>query len=527
MEFIISSTTIYVIAISFIFLLYYYRLRLTSPSKAPPAAGGARPFTGHLHLMGGGGGGSQLPHIKLAALADKHGPIFTIRLGLRRAAVVSSPELAKELFTACDAAVSGRPQLRAAKHLGYNFAMFAFCPYGAYWRGVRKIVAAELLSNRRVDLLGHVRVSEIEISINELYKLWEKRNYEGVLLLSVEMKQWFSNLNLNVVLMMVAGKRYYYGGGGAETETRRCRAVMRDFFDLAGMFVAADALPYLGWMDLGGHEKRMKETAKEFDGIVGGWLAEHRKREYSGGVVDDRDFMDVMLSVVQSANLQCQYDADTIIKATCTILIAGGSDTTTVMLVWILCLLLNNLSVLKKAQEEIDEQVGRERRVNESDITNLVYLQAIVKETMRLHPAAPLGGPREFTEDTTVGGYLVPKGTWLIVNAWKLHRDPRVWGDDVLEFRPERFLSGPHMNVDVRGQDFELIPFGAGRRSCPGTSFGLHMLHLVLASLLQAFDLSTVSSNEIVDMTESVGLTNSKATPLDVLVAPRLSPGLY
>ncbi|KAL7102046.1 hypothetical protein ACP275_08G095300 [Erythranthe tilingii] len=397
--------------------------------------------------------------------------------------------------------------------------MFAFCPYGAYWRVIRKLVAAELLSNRRVDLLRHARVSEIESSINELYKLQEEEEKinsggEGVLL-PVEMKQWFSNLNLNVVLRMVAGKRYYYGGGGAET--RRCRAVKRDFFDdLAGMFVAADALPYLGWMDLGGYEKKMKETAKELDGIVGGWLAEHRKREYSGENVDDRDFMDVMLSVVQSANLPCQYEADTIIKATCTILIAGGSDTTTVMLVWVLCLVLNNPN----------EQVGRERRVDESDITNLVYLQAIVKETMRLHPAAPLGGAREFTEDTTVGGYLVPKGTWLIVNAWKLHRDPHVWGDDVMEFRPERFLSGPHMNVDVRGQDFELIPFGAGRRSCPGTSFGLHMLHLVLASLLQAFDLSTVS-NEIVDMIESVGLTNSKATPLDVLVALRLSPGLY
>ncbi|KAL7141996.1 hypothetical protein ABFS83_08G092600 [Erythranthe nasuta] len=523
MEFIISSITI---AISFIFLFYYYRLRLTSTSKAPPAAGGARPFTGHLHLMGDGGGGSQaqLPHIKLAALADKHGPIFTIRLGLRRAVVVSSPELAKELFTACDAAVSGRPQLRAAKHLGYNFAMFAFCPYGAYWRVIRKIVTTELLSNRRLDLLRHARVSEIESSINELYKLWEEKEE-----LSVEMKQWFSNLNLNVVLRMVAGKRYYDGGGGGGgAETRRCMAVMRDFFDLAGMFVAADALPYLGWMDLGGHEKRMKETAKELDGIVGGWLAEHRKkREYSGeDDDDDRDFMDVMLSVVQTANLQCQYDADTIIKATCTILIGGGSDTTTIMLVWVLCLLLNNPSVLKNAQQEIDEHVGRERRVNESDITNLIYLQAIVKETMRLHPAAPLGGLREFTEDTTVGGYLVPKGTWLIVNAWKLHRDPHVWGDDVMDFRPERFLSGPHMNVDIRGQDFELIPFGAGRRSCPGISFGLHMLHLVLASLLQAFDLSTVS-NEIVDMTESVGLTNSKATPLDVLVAPRLSPGLY
>lgn len=205
-------------------------------------------------------------------------------------------------------------------------------------------------------------------------------------------------------------------------------------------------------------------------------------------------------------------------------LIVGGSDTTTVMLVWALCLLLNNRSVLKKAQEELDEQVGRERRVDESDIGNLIYLQAIVRETLRLYPAGPFAF-REFIEDCNVRGYHVARGTWLIVNLWKLHRDPDMWGEDVSEFKPERFLNR-HRDVDVRGQDFELIPFGAGRRVCPGTNFGLHMLHLVLANLLQAFDLSTVS-DEAVDMSESVGLTNSKATPLDVLIAPRLSPTLY
>ncbi|KAL7141993.1 hypothetical protein ABFS83_08G092300 [Erythranthe nasuta] len=524
-------------AIAFIFLFsYYYRLSAKPKTKSPPAAGGARPFTGHLHLMaggsGGGGGGGGLPHIRLAALADEYGPVFTIRLGVHRAMVVSSSDLAKELFTAFDAAISSRPKLRATKHLGRDSATFGFSPYSAYWKELRKIVSVELLSNRRIELLRKVRVSEIDESVKELYELCKKKKDQvynsggggGVL---VDMKEWFGNLNLNVVLRMVAGKRF---SGDAE-ETRQCLVVMRDFFQLAGTFVPADAFPYLRWMDLGGHEKKMMETAKELDGIVGGWLAEHRKkREYSGDDdykgVDDRDFMDVMLSVKQSANLRGQYDSDTIIKATCESLIAGGTDTTSIMLVWALCLLLNNRRVLKKAQEELDERVGRERRVNESDISSLVYLQAIAKETLRLYPAAPLGGFREFTEDINIRGYNVPKGTWLIVNLWKLHRDPRVWGEDAMEFRPERFLSGPHVNLDVKGQDFELIPFGAGRRICPGTSFGMHMLHLVLANVLQAFDLSTVS-DEVVDMAETVGLTNNKAMPLDVLVSPRLTSSLY
>ncbi|KAK2969400.1 hypothetical protein RJ640_020343 [Escallonia rubra] len=205
-------------------------------------------------------------------------------------------------------------------------------------------------------------------------------------------------------------------------------------------------------------------------------------------------------------------------------LIAGGGDTVTVMLIWALSLLLNNRHALKRTQDELDEHVGKDRQVNESDINNLVYLQAVVKETLRLYPAAPISGLREFAEDCTVGGFHVRKGTRLIMNLGKLQRDPKVWSNPA-EFRPERFLT-THKDVDVKGQHFELIPFGAGRRSCPGTNFGLQMLHLVLATLLHSFELSSLVDAPV-DMTKSAGLTNLKATPLEVLLAPRLSPNVY
>ncbi|KAL3639915.1 Flavonoid-6-hydroxylase [Castilleja foliolosa] len=513
--------------IAFFFLVYYqywskYNPKTSSTSTyiAPPAeAGGARLFTGHLHLMAGGSAFTELPHFKLAALADKYGPIFTIRLGVKRALVVSSWELAKELYTTHDLTISSRPKLRAAKHLSYDFVMFGFAPYSKYYSRMRKLISVELLSNSRVEMQRNVRVSETSDSINDLYKLWEENKKKVV----VDMKKWLGDLNLNVVVRVVAGKRFC---GGDEDETRRCKEVFRDFFHLAGKFVPADALPYLRWLDIGGHEKKMKETAKELDIIVDRWLAEHRKEnERSGEDKKPRDFMDVMLSLADRAQLDSEYDSDTIIKATCQTLISGGTDTTTVMLVWAVSLLLNNRHVLKKAQQELDKHVGKERRVNESDIENLVYLKAITKEILRLYPAGPLGGIREFSENCNVGGYNVQKGTWLIVNMWRLHRDPTVWGDDSLEFNPERFLS-KHGDLDVRGQHFELIPFGAGRRICPGVNFGMQMMHLVLANLLHAFDLSTVS-DETVDMTESAGMTNMKATPLDVLVSPRLSAKLY
>ncbi|XVF63952.1 hypothetical protein PTKIN_Ptkin09bG0128100 [Pterospermum kingtungense] len=462
--------------------------------QKPPEAAGRWPLIGHLHVLAG----SQLPYLALGELANKYGPIFRIRIGLHPAVVVSSSDLAKEIFTTYDVVVSSRPKLTVGNYLGHNYANFGFCPYGAYWRELRKITASELMSNRRLELLKHIRESEVEGSIKELYKLWTKNK----------------------------GKRFFGAGvASEEKDVRRCRKAMREFFRLAGLFVVRDAIPFLGWLDLGGHEKAMKNTAKELDSIMEEWLDEHRKKKEAVGEVakGDQDFIHVLLSVLEGIDL-AGYDVDTVTKATSLTLLVGGTDTVTVTLTWTLALLLNNRHALEKAQEELDIQIGKGRLVNDSDIDKLVYLQAIVKESLRLYPAGPLGGARELSEDCTIGGYLVPKGTRLIVNLWKIHRDPQAWSDP-LEFKPERFVTS-QSHIDVKGQDFELIPFGAGRRLCPGSNFGLQMTHLVLASLLHAFDILN-PSNEPVDMTGSPGLTNIKATPLEIRVKPRLSPSLY
>ena len=205
-------------------------------------------------------------------------------------------------------------------------------------------------------------------------------------------------------------------------------------------------------------------------------------------------------------------------------LILAATDTTTVTLTWALSLLLNNREALKKAKQELDIQVGRERQVKESDVKNLEYLQAILKETMRLYPAGPLLVPHESLEDCTLVGYNIPIGTRLLVNVPKLHRDPSVWVNPT-EFQPERFLT-THKDVDVKGQHFELIPFGSGRRMCPGISFALQVTQLTLATLLHTFEIVT-PSNEPVDMTEKAGLTNLKATPLEVSLTPCLAAQAY
>ncbi|RYR08203.1 hypothetical protein Ahy_B05g075777 [Arachis hypogaea] len=199
-----------------------------------------------------------------------------------------------------------------------------------------------------------------------------------------------------------------------------------------------------------------------------------------------------------------------------------GSDSIMVAITWILSLMLNNPQVLKKAQDELENKIGRNRQVEESDIKDLVYLQAIVKESLRLSSPSGVIFPRAAMKDCTLStGYHIPTGTKLMINIWKIMHDENLWPDPY-SFQPERFLCSSHKDIDVRGQHYKLLPFGSGRHSCPGISLSLNVMHLILAALLHSFEITT-PSNEPVDVTKSNGLTNMKATPLEVLLVPRLN----
>lgn len=202
----------------------------------------------------------------------------------------------------------------------------------------------------------------------------------------------------------------------------------------------------------------------------------------------------------------------------------AASDTTTVTLTWGLSLLLNNRDVLQKAQQELDTHIGRERLPNESDMKNLVYLQAIIKETLRLSPAAAMTVTHESLAECTVGGYHIPAGTRLFVNLWKVHHDPRIWPDPD-KFKPERFLT-THKDFDIKGGNFEYIPFSSGRRMCPGFLFASQNMQLTMATLLHGFEIST-TSDEMVDLGENFGTTNLRFSKLQVHLTPRLPLHLY
>lgn len=201
---------------------------------------------------------------------------------------------------------------------------------------------------------------------------------------------------------------------------------------------------------------------------------------------------------------------------------AAGTDTTTITLEWALSELINNPSVLHKAQAELDAVVGTSRLADESDLPHLPYLQAITKETLRLHPTGPLVVRRSL-EPCAVGGYDVPAGATVFVNVWAIGRDPESWGPDPLAFRPERFLEGANAGLDVRGQHFHLLPFGSGRRICPGASLAMLVVQAALAVMVQCFEWWPVGGAPV-DMEEGPGLTLPRKHPLVCTVAPRIHP---
>jgi len=294
-----------------LFCFFFYRLFKFSRGKETPTVAGAWPILGHLPLLSG----SKTPHRTLGDLADKYGPIFTIQLGSKKALIINNWETAKECFTTNDIAVSSRPKLVAMEHMSYNQAMFAVAPCGPYWRKVRKITTLEILSPHRVKQLRHVFESEVRGSIKELFNFWcSNKNECGYA--SVELKQWFSHLIFNIVLQMVLGKRYFSAGTVDDEKARRCVKAVKEFMHLFGVFTVGDAVPWLRWFDFGGHEKAMKETAKELDSIIAEWLEEHRQSKPSGGKVDGvQDFMDVMISMLDGQTSD-GVDADTMIKST-------------------------------------------------------------------------------------------------------------------------------------------------------------------------------------------------------------------
>ncbi|KAL4188500.1 hypothetical protein AMTRI_Chr08g160470 [Amborella trichopoda] len=500
-------------------LIIGIRLHGTSTKRKTLPEPPGWPLIGHLHLLMG----NKPLHRVLASLADHHGLIMKLRMGQKPTVVVSDADIAKECLTTHDRAFAGRPKLAVGRFLGFDYTAFVWASYGPLWQDLRKVCKVELLSTSRLETLSHVRDEETANCIKRLYGVWEAGRKEEGDKVQVGMRAHMVDMVINVIRRMVGGRGSLRLG--SKEEVVKFKELVEEVFYVSGLPNLGDVLPLLGWIDLQGSQRTMKKVAKKISAISQLWLDERRQARQAVAVDGEKvtDFLDVMLSLsddpkIVSLSESTPQRRDMIIKATLLVIVFGATDTSSVTLEWAVAALLSNPEAMRKVKEELNTKIGKERRVEEVDIANLPYLQAVIKETLRLYPPAPILIPHESMEDCMVAGFHMPAGTQLIINAWKIQRDPR-WWERPLEFEPERFIGS---KVDMKGQHFQFLPFGAGRRACPGTSLALSILHLALARLLHSFDWHLPLGCSSLDMTEGMGLTSPRASPLEALMEPSL-----
>ncbi|KAF7849469.1 hypothetical protein BT93_L0763 [Corymbia citriodora subsp. variegata] len=500
----LSSSSFFPLALLLLITLKLSSQWLNRPKSLPPSPF-AIPIIGHLHLL-------KFPlHHTLHALSQIYGPVLSLRFGSRRVVVVSSAEAAEECFTTNDVVLANRPALLMNKHLSYNSTTVLASPYGDHWRNLRRICTLEIFSSTRLNSFLPIQKDEINRLLLKLHKTSSRDLAPDEGFTKVELKSMFSELTFNIIVRMVAGKRYYGDDVSNVKEAASFREIMKEIVRYGGASNPGDFLGVLRWV-FRGFEKRVLGLSKRTDEFLQKLIEEHRESDKNGGyggLESKNTMVDHLLSLQES---QPEYYTDQIIKGLMLVIILAGTDTSAVTLEWAMSELLNHPHALKKAAQELDIVIGEQQLIDEADTSKLPYLQNIISETLRLHPAAPLLVPHMSSEDCSIGGYNVPRHTTVLVNAWTIHRDPKLW-DDPMSFRPERFENG-------EVGPYKLLPFGRGRRACPGVGLAHRVLSLALGSLVQCFEWKRVSQ-ESVDMAEGRGATMPKVVPLEAICKPR------
>ncbi|XP_051150816.1 cytochrome P450 81C13-like [Andrographis paniculata] len=477
-----------------ILLFHLLKLRSSRPSlSSPPSCGRPLPIVGHLHLI------KDPLQQALTELGSRHGTIYSLRLGSRSCVVVSSPSAIEECFTKNDVVLANRPRTVAGDRLTYNYSTFAFSPYGHTWRVLRRLSVVEMFSSNRLQNSAALRQEEIRVFVRELAKLckseWQK----------VDLNYLFSAYGFNLIMRQIAGSRCVAeeeicGKLGPENVKR-----IRGLFFSSVNFGVCDFFPFLRWIGYKGVEKKIISLHEKRDTYLQGLIDEFKGRDNNGfPEKPSRILIETLLSLKES---EPEFYTNDIIKSLLGTMIIAGTETSAVTMQSAMSLLLSHPDELNKLRQEIDANIGHNRLINEADLPNLPYLRCIINETLRLHTTVPLLLPHYSSEQCTVGGYTIPKDTTLLVNAWGMHRDPQVW-DEPHHFKPERFHC---MNLE-KEISYKFVPFGVGRRTCPGAGMAMRTISLALGAFVQCFEWKMVS-----ELAQGV---HSKSSPGVILPMP-------
>ncbi|KAI5069205.1 hypothetical protein GOP47_0015506 [Adiantum capillus-veneris] len=456
------------------------------------------PIIGHLHLLTG------IPHQALAKLSSKYGGLMGLNLGQQRCVVVSSPEVAKEFLVKHDKAFANRPPYGFTSCLFYGQQNdLFFASYGAPWRRRRKICTLRLFTAKRLQEVEYVRYELVGALLHKISRL----SHDGTV--AVDISECVGDMSTNLIsrLLYSHERESERDQGGTDVPQ-----LVKDLEQETVPFIG-DFIPWISWLDLW-RRPRIRYVHRHMDAFITRILTERKEAMMHNNAPTDDLLHEIMKPSQDEDHSLTMLEVKSIILG----MLGGSIHTTALTLEWAMAELLKNPHCLTKLQREIDTVIGcKKKQISDSDIPSLKYLRCVVKEVFRLHPVAPLLLPRISTEECKVHDYTLPANTHLLVNVWAIGRDEGVW-KNARNFIPERFEG---KDIDLKGQHFELLPFGAGRRICMGLPLALSMVEVTLANLVNKFDweLPNGVTCETMNMNEKAGISSNKAAP--TIAVPR------
>ncbi|KAL3848685.1 hypothetical protein ACJIZ3_010567 [Penstemon smallii] len=477
-----------------------------SKTKRLPPSPPKLPILGNLHQL------RPLTHRSFQSLGRKYGPVMLLHFGSKPVIIVQSAKAAIEIMKTNDIAFANRPDMNAARRLTYNGKDISMSPYGEYWRKLKSVVVIHLLSNKMVQSFNFIRQEETALLMKKIKSLSCSNSSSS----PVNLSEMFTSQTNDVICRSAFGRKYSEGEDG-----KKFLMLIKELFHLIGTIGIGEFIPCLSWINnVNGFDAKVEKVAKELDCFLDQVIQEHQNiinarvlvKNDTDTVMDEsrQNFVGILLGIYNDNAAGVSIDADNI-KAIILDVFIGGTDSTTATLVWAMTELLRHPIVMNKLQKEIREILMDKHDINDKDLEKMHYLKAVVKETLRYHAPVPIFN-REAREDAKVMGYDVAAGTMILINAWAIGRDPTYWDEPEI-FKPERFLDS---SLDITGLDFELLPFGSGRRRCPAITFAMANVEIVLANLLQKFDweLPHGIKPEDLDTLELHGTTIHKRNPL-------------
>ncbi|CAN0927694.1 3,9-dihydroxypterocarpan 6A-monooxygenase [Linum grandiflorum] len=482
-----------------------HRIKKTSggPPPSPPPSPPALPIIGHLHLIG-----KVLPK-SFQALAQSYGPLIQIRMGFSTCVVASNEAVAKEIFKAQDLNFSSRPEFGSSEYFIYRGSRFVTAQYGEYWRFMKKLSMTRLLSVPQLRLFADV-VDEEKVRLIESAA---RCATDGRLF---DLSRAFTTLTNNTICRMAMSTRC----SGTNKDAEEIAGLVKTCLQLAGRLSVGDILGPFRFLDFSGTGKKLVGALTKYDRIVSRIIKEHQEQalKMESGILKVRkDILDILLETYNDPNAELKLSENDI-KSFLLDIFFAGTDTSSSAMQWAMGELINHPKSFKKLRAEIDSVVGPTRLVKDSDVPNLPYLRAVIRETLRLHPSAPLI-IRECAEDCLVNGFSVKSKTRVLVNVYAIMRDPKSWTNPD-EFDPERFMEDSEERIGEHQMEYKA--FGGGRRACPGAGHGLMVTHSTVGALVQCFDWRVKGGMEKVDIKLVTGYSGAMASPLVCYPVSRL-----